>query len=465
MDKYREMAQSIFQLNNFFDEISIIDRDGRIRYCRIFIPGVYSFSADEIIGRHFFEVFPSSSPENSEIYKVLTTGEPVTFFEENCITYKGDLVKGYSSIYPLYQGKNLIGAAVALKFIADGYTKERIEVTEGGSVRRRNQFHYTLDHMITADPHMLQVKKNIVKLSAKDSSVLIQGETGTGKEIAAQAIHYGSPRQMHPFISQNCSAIPASLVESTFFGTEKGSYTGAVSSKGLFELAQGGTLFLDEINSMDYGLQGKILKAIEDRQVRRIGGHELIPIDVRIVAAINEDPFTAIRAKRLRSDLFYRLNVNSIYLPPLKERKGDIDCVTDYYIDYYNQQSSRNISGLSGEARLCFNRYDWPGNLRELRNVIEGAFNLAESDRITLSDIPAYIAGGSQNSDQQQGWSYDYSLTFQQNLDACEKALLEELLPLFPSKQEAAKALGMSKQSLNYRISKAHTVKVESEAR
>ena len=125
---------------------------------------------------------------------------------------------------------------------------------------------------------------------------------------------------MHPFISQNCSAIPASLVESTFFGTEKGSYTGAVSSKGLFELAQGGTLFLDEINSMDYGLQGKILKAIEDRQVRRIGGHELIPIDVRIVAAINEDPFTAIRAKRLRSDLFYRLNVNSIYLPPLKER-------------------------------------------------------------------------------------------------------------------------------------------------
>lgn len=270
---------------------------------------------------------------------------------------------------------------------------------------------------------------------------------------------------MHPFISQNCSAIPASLVESTFFGTEKGSYTGAVSSKGLFELAQGGTLFLDEINSMDYGLQGKILKAIEDRQVRRIGGHELIPIDVRIVAAINEDPFTAIRAKRLRSDLFYRLNVNSIYLPPLKERKGDIDCVTDYYIDYYNQQSSRNISGLSGEARLCFNRYDWPGNLRELRNVIEGAFNLAESDRITLSDIPAYIAGGSQNSDQQQGWSYDYSLTFQQNLDACEKALLEELLPLFPSKQEAAKALGMSKQSLNYRISKAHTVKAESEAR
>ena len=465
MDKYREMAQSIFQLNNFFDEISIIDRDGRIRYCQIFIPGVYSFSADEIIGRHFFEVFPSSSPENSEIYRVLTTGEPVTFFEEKCITYKGDLVKGYSSIYPLYRGKNLIGAAVALKFIADGHTKERIEVADGGSTRRRNQFHYTLDHMITADPHMLQVKKSIAKLSSKDSSVLIQGETGTGKEIAAQAIHYESPRQMQPFISQNCAAIPANLVESTFFGTEKGSYTGAVSSKGLFELAQGGTLFLDEINSMDYGLQGKILKAIEDRQVRRIGGHELIPIDVRIVAAVNEDPFTAIREKRLRSDLFYRLNVNSIYLPPLKERKGDIDFVTDYYIDYYNRQNGRNISGLSGEVRLCFNRYDWPGNLRELRNVIEGAFNLAESDRITLSDIPAYIAGGSQSSGQQQGWSYDYSLTFQQNLDACEKALLEELLALFPSKQEAAKALGMSKQSLNYRISKAHAAESKSKNR
>lgn len=451
MNPYKDMSKSIFQMRNFFDEISIIDKDGYIQYCEIFIPGVYGFTADEIIGRHIFDIFSSSSPENSEIYKVLTTGRPITFFEENCVTYKGDKVKGYSSIYPLYRGRNLIGAAVALKFLPSGYKEERIEVMNYNSMRRGNQFHYTLDHLITADPYMLSVKDIIKKIAPSDSSILIQGATGTGKEIVAQSIHYESHRQAQPFISQNCSAIPANLIESTFFGTEKGSYTGAVSSKGLFELANKGTLFLDEINSMDFAVQGKILKAIEDRKIRRIGGHDLIPIDVRIVAAVNEDPFAAIEDKRLRSDLFYRLNVNSITLTPLRERAGDIDYVTDYYLQYYSTAKDTAPLRITAEVRNLFNSYSWPGNLRELRNVIEGASNLCEKGEITLADIPRYMTTPAKKTDPAE---YDCRLSYQENLDRMERAMLKANLKRFSSKKEAAEFLGMSKQTLNYKLNK-----------
>lgn len=461
MDYYKDMAKSIFQMRNFFDEISIIDQDGYIQYCEIFIPGVYSFTADEIVGKHIFEVFSSSSQENSEIHKVLTTGKSITFFEENCVTYKGDIVKGYSSIYPLYKNGKIAGAAVALKFLQSESKNQRIEVMNYNSVRSDSQFHYTLDNLITKDPYMLSVKKIIKKIAPSDSSILIQGATGTGKEIAAQSIHYESFRQAQPFISQNCSAIPVNLVESTFFGTEKGSYTGAVSSKGLFELAKGGTLFLDEINSMDFAVQGKILKAIEEKKIRRIGGHDLIPIDVRIIAAINEDPFEAMENKRLRPDLFYRLNVNALYLPPLKERAGDVDYVTEYYIHYYNQIKEKQISSVEKKVQDLFNAYAWPGNLRELRNVIEGAFNLAEGETITLSHLPRYLL---ERHRQNQGSSfsegggtdlvYDDHLSYQENLDNAERKILKEQLSRFKSKKDAAKYLGLSKQVLNYKLNK-----------
>ena len=451
MNPYKDMAKSIFQMRNFFDEISIIDKDGYIQYCEIFIPGVYGFTADEIIGKHIFDVFSSSSPENSEIYKVLTTGKPITFFEENCITYKGDKVKGYSSIYPLFRGKHLIGAAVALKFLPSGYKDERIEVMNYNSMRKGNQFHYSLDNLITVDPYMLSIKEMIKKIAPSDSSILVQGATGTGKEIVAQSIHYESHRQAQPFISQNCSAIPSNLIESTFFGTEKGSYTGAVSSKGLFELANGGTLFLDEINSMDFAVQGKILKAIEDRKIRRIGGHDLIPIDVRIIAAVNEDPFEAMNNNRLRSDLFYRLNVNSVVLTPLKERSGDIDFVTDYYLHYYSEAKGTSLLHITPEVRSLFNSYSWPGNLRELRNIIEGAFNLADGDEITMTEIPRYITAHIKKTGSTE---YDSNLSYQENLDKMEREMLKTSLERFSSKKEAAEFLGMSKQTLNYKLNK-----------
>lgn len=479
---YKEMAAAVFRFQNFFDEISIIDTDLIIRYSEIFTTGAYSFTADEIVGKHLFDVFPSSNEENSEIYSVIKTGKPISSFEEDCVTYKGDIVKGYSSVYPLYRKNKLVGAAVALKFFGADFRKEFIEVQDYAGIRSSGARNYTVEDIITTDPAMERLKRKIRRVGDLDSAVLIEGKTGTGKELAAQSLHFSSGRASRPFVSQNCSAIPANLLESTLFGTEKGSFTGAITNKGLFELADGGTLFLDEINSMEPSLQAKLLKAIEEKSVRHLGGHEGIQVDVRVVAAINEDPFEAMEQGRLRSDLFYRLNVISLYLPQLTERQGDVTYLTQYFIDYYNNKMGTKIKGLTPEAEALFAAHTWPGNVRELRNMIEGAFAVAEDDTITADDLPDYLRfspskarknksanregvstpevtelppreeAGPLSSENAVHESEPEKLSYKELVEAFERKLLEEALQGASTKAEAAKALGLTKQMLNYRL-------------
>lgn len=441
---YNDIAESIFRMQNFFDEISIIDAEGIIRYCKIFTPDTYSFTADEIIGKHVFQVFPSSNKENSEIYHVLQTGKPVASFEEDCLTYKGDTVKGYSSVYPIFEGKQLVGAAVALKFFGSEYSREFIKVQQQMGIRSKGGTQYVIDDFITVDPAMLKIKEKIGKVKNADSAVLIEGKTGTGKEIIAQSLHYSGKRKDKPFVSQNCSALPENLLESILFGTEKGSFTGAITQKGLFEFADGGTLFLDEINSMDIHLQAKLLKAIEEKSVRRLGGHANISVDVRIIAAINEDPFVAMEEGRLRSDLFYRLNVISFKLSELRERIGDIERLSAFYIDYFNAQMKKSILGLASEVAVIFANHSWPGNVRELRNVIEGAFVIAEGNYLTREDLPEYLRDSSIETCA--------APSYQEQVEAFERNLLRKTLQSTSTKTEAAKMLGMTKQALNYKL-------------
>ncbi|MGL5258113.1 MAG: sigma-54 interaction domain-containing protein [Proteocatella sp.] len=455
---FEKMISSIFAMKNFFDEISIVDKNGIIRYCEIFIPDMYSFTADEIVGKHLFEVFKTSNEQNSEVFQVLKTGKPIILFKEDLITYKGDKVKGYSSTYPIYKDNELIGAAVAMKVLDSSFNKEFIKIVDEGKGRKSQGLeNYTIDSLITNDPYMLSIKDKIRKVSKTDSAVLIQGETGTGKEIVAQALHYSSNRMDKPFISQNCSAIPANLLESTLFGTEKGSFTGAITNKGLFELANGGTIFLDEINSMDISVQSKILKAIEEKSIRRLGGHKNIKVDIRIIAAINEDPFCAIESNRLREDLFYRINVVSLKLNELKDRKEDIILLTRYYIDYYNKSMDMNILGIDDEVETVFKFHNWPGNVRELRNVIESAFNMAEEDYIGIKDIPDYLT-----VKRTKGYSNNI-LKHQENFEIkgyddliadYEKNILIKTLKESKNKSEAAKKLNLTRQNLNYKLEK-----------
>src|SRR6185312_11809960 len=234
----------------------------------------------------------------------------------------------------------------------------------------------------------------IDKLSRVDTAVLIRGESGTGKELVAQALHFNSPRKDNRFVTINCSAIPENLIESEFFGHEKGAFTGADSRKiGKFQYADGGTLFLDEIGDISAGMQVKLLRALQEKKFTPVGSNREVEVSVRVVAATNRNLEEMIRRGEFREDLFYRLNVLPILLPPLRERKNDIDVLAKYFIEKFNQQHSKKITGLSAEAMVLLKAHSWPGNIRELENVIEHSFVIETSNQITATSLPETLLG------------------------------------------------------------------------
>jgi len=239
---------------------------------------------------------------------------------------------------------------------------------------------------------MREVYSLIQSLSATDAAVIITGESGTGKEMAARTIHQMSRRSAGPFIAINAAAIPENLMESEILGHERGSFTGAIGTRaGCFEMAHRGTLFMDEIAEMPMGMQPKLLRVIEDRRVRRVGGSPEFAVDVRVIAATNKDPATAVASGQLREDLYYRLNVFTIALPLLRDRKGDIPLLTQHFIREFNRKHNTHVEGLREVALDLLKAYPWPGNVRELRNVVERAVILARGDWIESNHLPAYI--------------------------------------------------------------------------
>ncbi|SDD59274.1 Arginine utilization regulatory protein RocR [Sporomusa acidovorans DSM 3132] len=243
---------------------------------------------------------------------------------------------------------------------------------------------YTIQNIL-GQGEMLQNAVRYARQAAHTASnVLLYGETGTGKELFAQSIHNLSPRKDKPFVAINCAALPGQLLEGLLFGTAKGGFTGAIDRPGLFEQANGGTVLLDEINSMELDLQAKLLRVIQENSVRRLGASNEIKIDVRIIATMNTTPATAIAQKKLREDLFYRLSVVTIHIPPLRDHKEDIDLYIAAFINRYNSEMELNVGGVDVEVRRAFHAYSWPGNVRELQHAIEGAMNLM-TDRTVIS--------------------------------------------------------------------------------
>jgi DNA-binding NtrC family response regulator len=242
---------------------------------------------------------------------------------------------------------------------------------------------------------MKRVFSVIDKLSRVDTAVLIRGESGTGKELVASALHYNSPRKDNRFVTINCSAIPETLIESEFFGHEKGAFTGADSRKiGKFQYADGGTLFLDEIGDVSAAMQVKLLRALQEKKFTPVGSNREVEVNVRIVAATNRNLEEMIKKGEFREDLFYRLNVLPIHLPPLRERKNDVEVLSRHFIEKFNQQHKKNISGVSPEAMELLRAHSWPGNIRELENVIEHAFVIESSQQITPASLPDSLTGG-----------------------------------------------------------------------
>ncbi len=277
-----------------------------------------------------------------------------------------------------------------LRHLLEHILERRMLRQEVNTLRSRLGEQLRVSELVGVSPAMMAVKEMIVRVAPADSPVLIEGESGTGKELVAAAIHRLSSRSGGPFITVNCGAVPGDLLESEFFGHVRGAFSGAVADTlGLFRSAHGGTIFLDEIAELPPALQVKLLRVLQDREVRPVGSTRSYSVDIRVIAATNKDLEAAIKDGSLRQDLFYRLNVVRIHMPPLRQRKADVPALVTAFIRQFNQRFTREIKGIAPEAMAALTGYDFPGNVRELENLIERAYALGAREQITLEDLPA----------------------------------------------------------------------------
>ncbi|MEH7308618.1 sigma-54 interaction domain-containing protein, partial [Neobacillus drentensis] len=307
---------------------------------------------------------------------------------------------------------------------------------------------FTWENLLTVDPYMEKLKKSAAKAAKGRSTILIRGESGTGKELFAQAIHNSSARNTGKFIVVNCAAIPEDLLESEFFGYDEGAFTGArqKGKLGKFDLANGGSLFLDEVGDMSLSLQAKLLRVLQEREFYRVGGTVRIQVDVRIIAATNRNLEEMVKEGQFREDLYYRLNVISLYAPPLRDRLYDTDHLIGRFMIELNQILGTSITGIDNRAREAMLSYPWPGNVRELRNVMERAMTFAENGKIKFEDLPDYLVKQVSSNEP----SLNVSLVENAELEAIKKALVQ----VQGNKVKAARLLGISRSGLYEKIKK-----------
>jgi DNA-binding NtrC family response regulator len=322
-------------------------------------------------------------------------------------------------------------------------------IEENLSLHQKLEERYRFENIIAKSPRMQQVIEAIKVVATSNATVLITGETGTGKELVARAIHSQSPRHSKPFVAISCAALPESLLESELFGHEKGSFTGAYAQKkGKFEFAHRGTLFLDEIGEMSANIQVHLLRVLEEKEFSRVGGNEPTKVDVRVISATNREIKEAVAKGQFREDLYYRLNVVNIELPPLRERREDIPLLAQLFLKKFALENNKEISGFSTEATDFLLRYDWPGNVRELENAIERAIILAQKPVIGIDDLP-------------QQTLVARSITLERNLRQVEKNhIMNVLAQTRGNYTEAAKALGISRMTL-YNKAKVYGINVK----
>ena len=324
--------------------------------------------------------------------------------------------------------------------------KQRL-ILENQILRRKLEGRTRFDKIVGKSEKIREIYRLVERVADTKSTILIQGESGTGKELIALAIHEHSSRCHRPFITLNCAALPENLLESELFGHEKGAFTGALARKtGRFEEAEGGTLFLDEVGGMSPKMQLDLLRVVEERKLRRVGGSEVLEVDVRLIAATNADLKKAVEDGSFRKDLYYRLNVIPIFLPPLRERKEDIPTLAKVFLVEFNKENNKDVKIISTQAMEAMMNYHWPGNIRELKNVMERAVILAAEDNI----LPEYLPLEIQESIALPG---KVSLALGATIKEAEKELIERTLKEVTShREEAARILGISVRALHYKM-------------
>lgn len=443
--KLHDYTEQLLSLYNFYDGGIMVNKDCVIEYYYNNRPDINTLSESEMIGKTIFEIYPSINEKNSTLLRVIHTGIPMHQHYQKLENYKGEQYGAICSTLPIFDEEKIVGAVEIFMYTTDHEKFLNINLQDFGLLDGE-PIAQNLDDIISVSEEMQTLKERIVKVARTKSTVMIYGETGTGKEMVAESIHTSGSRRQKKFVSQNCAAIPANLLESILFGTVRGSFTGAENRKGLLEVADGGTLFLDEINTLDYNLQAKLLKAIENGKIMRVGGTEEIKVNVRIIAATNKDLFMMVQDGTFRDDLYYRLKVVQIDLPELSERSGDIQALTAYFIKQYNKIFGKNILGLSKEAEAFFQNYPWHGNVRELKNTIEGCFNFASGPVIKLEDISWY------EPPHKEAPTPILKGTLKETVKAYEKNLITETLHECGNISKAAEKLGLTRQNLNNKM-------------
>lgn len=384
-EDYKKIIEALLSLID--TGVYIIDEEGKGIFYNKAMAAIEQINVDDVVGKEFHKAFPGVKLNESTLYQALKKNVSTKNKQQTYKNLYGKEVTTLNSTVPIIvNGKTIAALEVAKDITNIRSMSDTILELQENKIKPQEAVpkirKYTFNDLIgKSAPFMAAVERG--KNAAKNNaSVFIYGETGTGKELMAQSIHYASKRKNQPFLAQNCAALPESLLEGILFGTSKGGFTGAVDRAGLFEQANGGTLLLDEINSMPYELQSKLLRVLQENYIRRIGGSKDIPVDVRIIATVNELPEKLIEEGKLRKDLYYRLNVVNIAIPPLRQRKDDIPLLADKLVEKHNERFGTAIWMVSDAAIERLKEYDFPGNVRELENIIMQSMSMADTEHV-----------------------------------------------------------------------------------
>jgi arginine utilization regulatory protein len=448
-----------FILDQLDEGVHVVDLQGNTVYYNKAMGRMEGIAPKEVLGQSLLRHFPSLSKETSTLWYVLQTHNALEQVSQTYLNPRGDKITSINNTYPLYVQGELVGAVEVAKDLSRvaQLTEQVVQLQSElhppstNQIKKKTHF-YTFNDIVTQSEVMYRILEKARRASNSGVSVLITGETGTGKEMVAQSIHTYSSRADGPFIAQNCAALPESLLEGILFGTVRGSFTGAVDRPGLFEQAQGGTLLLDEIDSMGMNLQAKILRVLQEGRIRRLGDIREKEIDVRILATTNQPPEESVRQGRIRADLYYRLNVLEIALPPLRERPKDIELLAQHFLKQLSQKHHRSIPTIDFEVLLTLKRHDWPGNVRELAHIIEGGVVI--SDRVFgVNELPNYLQAKALAYKRQERQVELPSKTLQESVHQLEVSMIRAALDKTQGNlTRAAEHLGISRQVLQYKL-------------
>jgi len=465
----REYEELLKQMTGIIKEaVHVVDAGGRSIIYNQAMANLEETRREEVLGTLFADTFSNIPKEESTMLNTLRYGKATMNKQQTYLNKYGKEITTVNSTVPVTIDGKIVAAVEIARDITDikNLSNTILELQEESIKPKKTEHqgikHYNFTDIIGEDTEFVKLVDSAKKASQNKASVFIYGETGTGKELFAQSIHYDGSRKNKPFLAQNCAALPASLLEGILFGTAKGGFTGAVDRAGLFEQANGGTLLLDEISAMPYDLQSKLLRVLQEDYIRRLGGMKDVPVDVRIIATVNEKPEILIEKGALRKDLYYRLGIVNLDLPPLRERREDIPVLAYRLLEKQSRRFKKKISGFSENALGKLQSHDYPGNIRELENIIIAAVSMADEESLLDAEhiiLPAalYQKPGKKEmaARYNNGIEKMKGTSLSGHLDIIEKELIREAMEKTKGNvSRAADMLGISRQLLQHKLKK-----------